>query len=321
MNWRIFKITKLLYIIMLTLFISGCSQSPSESQFNSAKDSFIWCEQKVDSNSIIIQQACNEVAELSDNSLSNIDKVRSLRSWVSSWWAFSKSGSNEMPIEYWKIEPEVMFSNGRAGLYGGACGSTAWMLMKVYEEFGLPTWIYNFGNPAGIGTHVVTLVSLEGLIIVQDAYLNTELVGVDGSPVDVRQAINLTSLEAENKITFTHQQGVKRCIARNPKECLDDWMFKSEKDSICKLNTESTILYLCYVSNFVGSRIELDERFWTNVREFLKSEELEPSVSTLMLFPIGITGIDGITAGGANLTGGVSQVLFKEILRAANGKL
>ena len=272
-------------------------------------------------DSLIIKQACQEVEELRNDSSSDLEKIRSLREWVATWWPYSYSNLSDLPSEYWKIEPEELFRSGREGRYGGLCGATAWMLMHVYHKFGLETWIYNFGDPAGIGTHVVTLVKVQGVVILQDAYLNAELSYIDGSVIDLRRAMTLSFLRlGENKVTYAYKQDDKRCIGSSPKDCGARWFSESERNIVCRLSDTSYKTYLCDVSNADGRKIVLEKNFWPNVEDFLRSQKFKPSIESLMLFPINLTGVDGVAIADANQLRGTSQVLFNEIASAAKGK-
>ena len=324
MNPQFMKISKFLLpttYCLLLLLLPSCSQAKSIGNDFLVENHLQWCDLGAETNSLIITQACDEVVELSDDSYSDLEKIGSLREWVSSWWPYSRPNVSNLPSEYWKVEPEELFRGAREGRYGGLCGSTAWMLMHVYHKFGLETWIYNFGNPAGIGTHVVTLVKVEGVVILQDAYLNAELSQVNGSEIDLRSAMNLSFLGlGEYKFTSVYKEGKKRCLGSSLTDCAERWISKPERDVVCKLKDTSRKTYLCDVSNFSGRKIVLDKTFWSNVEDFLHSQNFNPRIETLMLFPINLTGSDGIAITDANQIGGTSQVLFNEILSASKGR-
>jgi hypothetical protein len=315
------KKVSIFFSTLLLLLLVGCSLEPPTNKDSAAQNPLQWCDLEAETNSLIVKVACAEVAELRVDSLSDLEKIRSLRAWVARWWPYFNSNLSDLQSEFWKIEPEALFRSGREGRYGGVCASTAWMLMHVYNKFGLETWVYNFGNPAGNGTHVVTLVKVDGVVILQDAYLNAELSHTDGSTVDFRRAMNLSFLrQGESKATLTYKQSVKRCLGGSPEDCVTNWIFESEEDVKCKSMDGSPKTYLCDVSNFDGRRIMSEEGFWGNVEDFLGSQKFNPGIENLMLFPINLTGVDGIAITDVDQISGTTQVLFNEIASAAKGK-
>lgn len=94
------------------------------------------------------------------------------------------------------LEPASAILARMDRLEGGfMCGGAAAFLRQVYRALGLSAYAINLGDPATIGTHVVTLVALPGAdgacLAVQDPYLNWALVNSDGRPASWPDAARL----------------------------------------------------------------------------------------------------------------------------------
>lgn len=279
----------------------------------------VWCNSSTESSSIIVEKACEEVQALRDEDATDLDRVRALRSWASGWWPVSQSEITDHPDAYWKVDPTELFANGRDGRYGGPCGSAAWMLMFVYDHFGLDAWVYNFGNPEGPGTHVVTLVKVDGDIVVQDAHLNAELTEPAGRPTDVRQAIAEIAEDGISSVHVAYQQAPRRCLAENPAQCYGGWMGQREPEQKCTQLDYYPHNWVCEFPNFIGTNLSEDSRFQSSVSTFLSAHGRVPSYQTLMLHPINLTGTDGIAIFGTGTAESESQVLFNEIWSSIHG--
>jgi len=190
------------------------------------------------------------------------------------------------------------------------------MLMSVYDAFGLDAWVYNFGNPEGIGTHVVTLVNIDGQVIVQDAHLNAEVTGNGGGPLDVREAISLIAADDREETRVLYEQGTRRCLTDDPSQCAGSWMVPPGEEIQCTKRDSYPFNNVCEIPNFTGTSITYDARFWSNVSAFLEQQGLDPSYQSLMLFPINLTGVDGIAISDEATVEGVSQELYNDLATA-----
>lgn len=272
------------------------------------------CETRA-AESSIVKTACEEVPLLLDGHTSDVDKVRALRGWVSSWWPEAKSASKQVPEAYWRLSAEDLFDGGRAAVFGGPCGPAAQMLMMVYTEFGLRSWIYNFGNPSGIGTHIVTLVEVEKEIYLQDPHLNAEFLDANFHPIGLFSAVDAISpFNRSRTSAYYVMHTVNRlCLAEHPEQCQASWM--SAATTTC-----DTVVggFLCTFYDFEGARIFSDDGFWSNVSLYLANRELPPSLEYLLLSPINLTGPDGIAASRLSLQGKQeftdSEVLLAHLL-------
>ncbi len=128
---------------------------------------------RVSSPPKVVQDACHAIPELSSSGVTDAEATTLLRQWAAGWIDIS---SVKLLIEesYWEQDIDSLYRRFNANDRGVFCGGTAWTLMRLYNAFGLDSWIYNAGPEPGM-THVVTLVRAEGNIIVQDAYANYTL--------------------------------------------------------------------------------------------------------------------------------------------------
>ncbi|MBI3196163.1 MAG: hypothetical protein HYZ40_01390 [Rhodospirillales bacterium] len=140
-----------------------------------------YCEAAAMRASKVIRDACTANPGLSEPNLSQVEATSILRGWAASWIDVASDGKLIIEDDYWQKSVDTLyerFLNHERGVY---CGGTAWTLMKLFEAFGLESWIYIFGESDTELSHVVTLVRADGRIIVQDAYFNYK--GCSSSPL------------------------------------------------------------------------------------------------------------------------------------------
>ncbi len=90
--------------------------------------------------------------------------------------------------DYWITDPPVreaaslqsamkLFETADRGVW---CQAAAVLLARLYEAAGYRAWVTSYGDP-GTLTHTVTLVEVDGVLYLEDAYFNLDYVRADGT--------------------------------------------------------------------------------------------------------------------------------------------
>ncbi|WP_068315830.1 hypothetical protein [Polycladidibacter hongkongensis] len=165
-----------------------------------------------DAGQFWLQRAITVEADIApaDSERSRIRKIRE--------WAYANINradsqclfEEEVGYQIYHHPPfEVSYMAIDQGL-GYWCGGTGLFLADLYKLFGFEAGIIDVGIPEVQATHVVTLVQLsDGLISLQDAYFNEELITRNGTLADF--GMFLKDLHQHQSEDYVFQTGKGRC--------------------------------------------------------------------------------------------------------------
>lgn len=133
-----------------------------------------------------------EIPELLGKDLSPFEKVQRLRGWVCRNTPRAPLGvgmhlSDDEALGYYGMSASNLYKAFGEYVGGAMCHDIAYALVKVYELFGFPAFIYNMGIENSLKTHAVTVVTIDesgSQMVVQDPYYNLTITRDDGTPVD-----------------------------------------------------------------------------------------------------------------------------------------
>lgn len=142
--------------------------------------------------SVVVRRICRALPELADRDVPDIQAIVRVRE-----WAFRRidvaggtaAEDRKVPPDAWRWNASEYLRHFDRDELGVWCGGAAWFLLRVYEEFGIESYNYSFGFEDFPATHVVTVVAVDGKLVLQDAYLNEDIRDASGQPVDFIDAL------------------------------------------------------------------------------------------------------------------------------------
>jgi hypothetical protein len=245
---------------------------------------------------VVVDQACQEVSELTREGISETEVTSAVRHWVARWTDVYSDLRLASPKDYWNIGVDDHFMALERDEYGLACGNTAWILMQVYEALGLESYLYNFGDDSGSGiSHVLTLVRADGRVIVQDAYTNYTLTDMSGEPFDIHDVLRLVGSGRGDEVLVNTEPTTKQVLlpvdnGRSLNEVAltaRAWVSpRGLNPNECSLLPNSAAR--CIAKDVDASNIKYWSR-WADLEKFVQGHGFEPELTSLMLFPLGVS--------------------------------
>lgn len=200
-----------LVLAVVLAWTSGASQAQAEvgQVVREPRDATDRCAADRRAASRIVRDACAALPALANPNLSESDLATELREWTEAWLPTS---STDTP-GYWTLSPDDLYLRLSRGEGGVLCGGAAWMLMTVYEAFGLKAWIYNFGSDPPL-THVATLVQADGKVQLHDPSFQYAVRAPNGEPLDFREALSRLALDGPGALQLEGDSVAARRLIR-----------------------------------------------------------------------------------------------------------
>ncbi|MDP1907252.1 MAG: hypothetical protein Q8K85_03050, partial [Hyphomicrobium sp.] len=252
-----------------------------------------YCDAAATRTSRVVRDACTANPGLAAPNLSQAEATSILRRWAASWIDVASDGKLIIEDDYWQKSVDTLyerFLNHERGVY---CGGTAWTLMKLFEAFGLESWIYNFGDSDTELSHVVTLVRADGRVIVQDAYFNYTLKQKDGSAADILEILAaMRERRAADSLVIATEPVTKLAlygldeVPSDPRE-LTDWM-GGDVASVSECELVRAGVVKCKAENVEARTVRNWER-WPDLQRFLAELGYPEDSAYLMLLPLGLS--------------------------------
>jgi hypothetical protein len=273
----------------------------------------------VRSPSEAVKAACRAIPELSRPGVTDAEATTLLRRWAAGWIDVSR---RRLLIEesYWRQDIDSLYRRFEADDRGVLCAGTAWTLMRLYNAFGLDSWIFDMGLPRSPLTHVVTLVRAGGKIIVQDAYANYTLTDRTGRPLDIRRVLALHEDRRADAVVIRGETTSKdlllttRELARIRKRKIEDWPW-GHVSNLSSCREIRTGVNRCSVPSVSFGRLR-SWRHWNDVTRRLRRDGLPPRFLYLMTYPLGLSSdADGWTPPG-DTRATPTRALLDELLAA-----
>lgn len=177
------------------------------------------------SSKIVVQQACTQIPELSDPDVTELRAANLLRSWTASWIDVSAGVGTLLPGERYAGTADDFYTAFAKDEGGVFCWGAAIVMAKVYREFGFEAWAYAYGTGSAYGTpepptsHALTLVRVNGEVIIEDAYLNYSLVNPNHSPLSILETLELLRAGKANMVRHDEpKKEIRRDILYLPGE-------------------------------------------------------------------------------------------------------
>ena len=247
---------------------------------------------RISSPSKVVRDACRAIPQLSRSDVTEVEATTHLRRWAAGWIDIS-SGKLLIEESYWKQDIDSLYRRFKANHRGVFCAGTAWTLMRLYNAFGLDSWIYNAGVVDSPLTHVVTLVRAGDKIVVQDAYANYTLTDRRGRLLDIRRVLTLLRhRRADDVVT---RGGTTRKdfllttdeLARIRKRKVEDWPW-GPASNLSNCGEIRKGVSRCSVPGVGFGRL----RSWSarnGVMRHLRSDRLPPDFLYVMTYPLGLS--------------------------------
>ena len=247
---------------------------------------------RVSSPSTTVKAACRSIPELSRPGVTDAEATTLLRRWAAGWIDIS---SKRLLIEenYWQQDIDSLYRRFNANDRGVFCAGTAWTLMRLYNAFGLDSWVFDVGIPDSALTHVVTLVRAGGKIIVQDAYANYTLTDRRGRPLDIRRALKLLKARRADAVVTRGGTTSKDFLlttgelAQIRKRKVENWPW-GRVSNLSNCGEIRKGVTRCSVPG-VGFRRLRSWSSWKDVKRHLRRDGLPPEFLYLMTYPLGLS--------------------------------
>ena len=211
----------------------------------------------------------------------DLQAVRALRRYLYRRLPLASNG------DYWITDPPVreaatlqsalkLFETADRGVW---CQAAAVLLARLYEAAGYRAWVTSFGDPATL-THTVTLVEVDGVIYLQDAYFNLDYVGPGGRPLPYFDA--LQRLAARRPLRVRQDLDFRLGIFPDPRVARE-WTPPGLHGDIVCVNKAAP--YLC---NVALTEARFSEVFYIRdkVKAFLRAQGEPETFDYLMLHPL-----------------------------------
>jgi hypothetical protein len=248
---------------------------------------------RVSSPSKAVKAACRAIPELSKPGVTDAEATTLLRRWAAGWIDIASSRKLVIEENYWKQDIDSLFRRFNANDRGVFCAGTAWTLMRLYNAFGLDSWIFNVGIRKSALTHVVTLVRAGGKIIVQDAYANYTLTDRRGRPLDIRRVLELLKDRRAEDVVRRGGTTSKDILvttdelSRIRKRKIEDWPW-GRVSNLSNCGEIRKGVSRCSVPNVSFGRLR-SWSHWNNVTRHLRRDGLPPQFLYLMTYPLGLS--------------------------------
>jgi hypothetical protein len=247
---------------------------------------------RVSSPSKAVEAACRAIPELSRPGVTDAEATTLLRRWAAGWIDIS---SRRLLIEesYWQQDIDSLYRRFNTNDRGVLCAGTAWTLMRLYNAFGLDSWIFDVGVPESALTHVVTLVRAGGKIIVQDAYANYTLTDRRGRPLDIRRVLALLKDRRADDVVMRGGTTSKDFLlttdelARIRKRKVEDWPW-GRVSNLSNCGEIRKGVRRCSVPGVSFGRLR-SWSDWKGVMRHLRRDGLPPKFRYLMTYPLGLS--------------------------------
>jgi hypothetical protein len=233
-----------------------------------------------------------EVPEAFDLSLSGFDRTSALRDWA--YRNIDAAGTTVVGTGAYDTRnfegqhPADIFARFVGDERGVFCGNAAITLRNLYRHLGFEAWSLDVGIPGEL-THVTTLVWVDGMVVVQDAYF-----GGSFGPVDVRDVI--AGIRAGEPPEWHEPELGPRDVLFTDAESRQGWQF--DEAPVCERTAHG------WVCSEPMDLADMERHpFTPGARTELAERGLDGDLLNLYLFPLAIYG------------GG--EVLLDELLSAA----
>jgi hypothetical protein len=254
----------------------------------------------------IVRRVCTEVPALARlrARASNLRATDLIRQWAfrqvdarSRGWVVAPDGSRRwlpLPEDAWQMSAMGYLRVFDADRHGAACGDAAWFLLRVYEAFGLESYIYNYGLDGTGATHVLTLVRVGSELVAQDAYFDQSIRDASGARIAFVDVIARLRSGRHDSLRF---------VAERPFPTRDvllaEDVFDGIRDDLGVPGTSTSGVHDCeHRGGFWHCRDSLYTYASAHLREpafdtvgmsTLAADGWPANLDYLMLYPIGVT--------------------------------